>query len=368
MLKASIDLGAFRRNHQSIKQIVGKNVAVLPVIKADAYGHGMIRMAKEALKLGAPVLGAGTLDEGILIRQEKIASPVLLLDGIFPDQAEDAVKYRLTPVVFSVDSARELDKIGKKKARKIPIHIKFDTGMGRIGWTMSDSAKALEQLVKLKNLQVEGIMTHLASSADLGSPQTDHQLMRFNAVLAEARRAGLAPTYVHAANSGGVINHKPSHFTMVRPGISLYGYPPSETKGVEFEEVMTVTSKLLSVKDVQQGEGVGYGATYITPRIKKIGVVMGGYADGVNRLLSNKGSVVINERAVPILGMVCMDNFMVDLSKCSGAKPGDEVVLLGGGHEETSAEKLAELTGTISYEVLCRMGSGPRITRNYVNG
>jgi alanine racemase len=368
MLEARIDLAAFRHNLHSIKTIVGKNVAVLPVIKADGYGHGIIRLAKEALKQGSPILGAGTLEEGILIRQNKIAAPVLILDGLFPGQAEEAVKYRLTPVVFNLETAKELDKLGKKNSRKIAVHLKFDTGMGRIGFSMTEGAKTLGQLAKFKNIHVEGLMTHLASSADLQSPQTDHQLMRFKAVVAEATRVGLKPTYIHAANSGGILNYRQSHFSMVRPGIALYGFPPAEVKGTEFKEVMTVTSRLISVKDISQGEGVGYGATYITPRVKKIGVVMGGYADGVSRMLSNKGSVVINGRAVPIVGVVCMDNFMVDLSKASAAKPGDEVVLLGGGYKETSAEKWAELAGTITYEILCRIGTGTRITRTYLNG
>jgi alanine racemase len=368
MLETRINLAAFRHNIQTIKNIVGKTVSLLPVIKAEAYGHGMPRLAREALKLGAPMLGVGTIEEGVPLRQNKIAAPVLLLDGIFPEQAEDAVKYHLTPVVFSLETAKILDKIGKKKGRKISVHLKFDTGMSRLGFTLAETKRVLALIAKMKNIHVEGLMTHLASSADHQSPQTEHQLRRFDAVIAEAKRAGLKPTYIHSANSGAILNFKKSHYNMVRPGITLYGAPPVEIEGNKFREVMTVTSRLVIVKEIPQGEGVGYGATYITPRAKKIGVVMGGYADGVNRLLSNKGSVVVKGKVVPILGVVCMDNFMVDLSKAPTAKPGDDVILLGGGHDETSAEKWAELTGTISYEIFCRIGMGPRIKRTYVNG
>ncbi len=368
MLEARIDLAAFRHNVGCLKSIAGPDVSLLPVIKADAYGHGMPRLARESLKLGARMLGAGTMEEGVLLRQNKIAAPVLLLDGIFPEQAKEAVKYRLTPVVFTLEIARIMDKMGKKTGRKISVHLKFDTGMSRLGFTLAESRSTLAVVARMKNVHVEGIMTHLASSADAGSPQTENQLRRFDAIIAEAGRVGINPTYVHAANSGAIIAHKRSHYNMVRPGISLYGAPPVEAKGFAFKEVMTVASRLVLVKNVPQGEGVGYGATYITPRAKKIGVVMGGYADGVNRMLSNKGSVVVNERAVPILGVVCMDNFMVDLSKATGAKEGDEVVLLGGGFEETSVNRWAELTGTIPYEVFCRIGMGGRIRRVYVNG
>ncbi|MBI5179540.1 MAG: alanine racemase [Nitrospinae bacterium] len=363
MLKVRIDLAAFRHNYHAVKTLVGEKVAVLPVIKADAYGHGMLRLAEECLKLGAPMLGVGTIEEGIALRRHKVASPVLLLDGIFTEQAEEALKFHLTPAVFTLEVAKELNRIGRKKNKKIAVHLKFDTGMSRLGFTMAESKDTLAQVAKMKNLHVEGIMTHLASSGDLQSPQTEHQLMRFNAVLEEAKRNGMKSVYVHSANSGAILNFKQSHFTMVRPGIVLYGAPPNEVKGVEFKPVMTVTSRLVSVKEVSQGEGVGYNATYITPRKKPVGVVMGGYADGVNRLLSNRGTVIVRERAVPIVGNVCMDGFMVDLSRVSGAKAGDEVVLLGGGYEETSVEKWADLANTIPYEILCHLGTGPRVQR-----
>ncbi len=365
MLNVRIDLPAFRHNYNAVKSIVGEKVAILPVVKADAYGHGMLRLAEEALKLGAPMLGIGTLEEGIALRRDGIAAPVLLLDGLFMEQAEDAVKYHLTPAVYLLGVAKELNRIGRKKGKKIPIHLKFDTGMSRLGFAMAESRDAIAQIKKMKNIQVEGIMTHLASSTDLQSPQTEHQLRRFEAIIGEAKRAGLKPAYIHAANSGAILNFKSSHFTMVRPGIMLYGAPPAEVKGVEFRPVMAVTSRLISVKEVSQGEGVGYNATYITPRKKRVGVVLGGYADGVNRMLSNKGAAIVGDKIVPIIGNVCMDDFMVDLSRATAAKVGDEVTLLGGGYEETSVEKWAELAGTISYEIFCRIGVGSRTKRVY---
>jgi alanine racemase len=175
MLTVRVDLAAFRNNIKAVKELVGKKVAVLPVIKADGYGHGMVRLAKEALKTGVPMLGAGTLEEGIQLRKEKIAAPILLMDGILPEWAEETVKYHLTPVVFSLETAKELEKAGKKRGRKIAVHLKFDTGMSRLGFTMGESTKALATIAKMKFISPEGIMTHLASSADTQSPQTEHQ-------------------------------------------------------------------------------------------------------------------------------------------------------------------------------------------------
>lgn len=364
MLNVRIDLAAFRHNLEAV-QSLAPNAAILPVIKADGYGHGMIALAREALKCGAPMLGVGAMEEGRALRREKIAAPALLLDGIFPEEAAEAVKYRLTPVVFSLEVAKELNRLGRKEAKKVAIHLKFDTGMSRLGFTLNDATDAVAQIAKMKNIHVEGIMTHLASAGDMQSPQTDHQLRRFEGVVEMVKKAGLKPLYIHAANSAAILNHKYAHFNMVRPGIALYGAPPSGTKGVEFKPVMGVASRLVSVKEISQGEGIGYDATYVTPRKKKIGVVLGGYADGINRLLSNRGAFIVHGKPVPIVGNICMDMVMVDLSRVPSAAPGDEVVILGGGVHETSAQHWADLAGTIPYEIFCRLGVGPRAQRFY---
>lgn len=365
MLNVRIDLAAFRHNLGAI-QSLAPDAAILPVIKADGYGHGMIPLAREALKFGAPMLGVGALEEGRALRREKIASPALLLDGIFPEEAADAVKYRLTPVVFSLEVAKELNRAGKKAGKKTAVHLKFDTGMSRLGFTLHQAVDAITQIAKMKNIHVEGVMTHLASSGDVQSPQTDNQLRRFEGVLEVVKKVGLKPLYIHAANSAAILNYRQSHYGMVRPGIALYGSAPAEMKGVEFKPVMTVTSRLISVKDIPQGEGIGYNATYVTPRNKKVGVVLGGYADGINRLLSNRGAFLVRGKPVPIIGNVCMDMVMVDLSRVPSAAPGDEVVILGGDVPETSAEHWAELAGSIPYEIFCRLGVGPRAQRSYI--
>ena len=356
-LTARIDLAAFRHNIKTINSIVGKTVSILPVIKADGYGHGVAPIAVECLKSGAEMLGLGTLEEGIEIRRNKIAIPILLLDGLFKDQAADALKFRLTPAVHSMEIARELNLAARKADKKLAVHIKFDTGMGRLGIWHTEAKAALTKIASMQNLRIDGLMTHLASASDKESPQTELQLMRFNALLKTAEGLGIKPKWIHAANSAATLNFKKSHYNMVRPGISLYGAPPAKAKGHIFREVMTLTSKIISIKNLPAGEGVGYNATYTTPRSKKIGVVMGGYADGINRLLSNSGVVALRGKILPMVGSVCMDNFMVDLSRSPEVRVGDKVTLLGGGFDEISAERIAKIAQTIPYEIFCNISN-----------
>ena len=356
-LTARIDLAAFRHNIKTVKNIVGDAVSILPVIKADGYGHGVARLAVECLKSGATMLGLGTLEEGMEIRRNKIAIPVLLLDGLFKDQAADVVKFRLTPAVHSLDIARELNRAARKADKKVAVHVKFDSGMGRLGIWHAEAKAALEKIAGMQSLRVEGIMTHLASSPDRESPQTELQLIRFDALQKTVEALGIKPKWIHAANSAARMNFKKSHYNMVRPGIMLYGAPPVKTKGHIFRPVMTLTSRIISIKNLPAGEGVGYNATYTTPRSKKIGVVMGGYADGINRLLSNSGAVAVRGTILPIVGSVCMDNFMVDLSRTPDARVGDTVTILGGGFDELSAQRIAQLSQTIPYEIFCNIGN-----------
>ena len=356
-LTARIDLGAFRHNIKTIKNIVGKSVSLLPIIKADGYGHGVASLAAECLKSGAPMLGLGTVEEGIEIRRNKIAIPILLLDGLFKDQIAEAVKFRLTPAVHSLEIAREINRVAKKENKNVAIHVKFDSGMGRLGIWHTEAKAALTKIASMQNLRIDGLMTHLASAPDRESPQSELQLMRFNAVLKTADAMGIKPKWIHAANSAAILNFKKSHYNMVRPGIALYGAPPVKVKGHVFKPVMTLTSRIISIKNLPAGEGVGYNATYTTPRSKKVGVVMGGYADGINRLLSNSGAAALRGKILPIVGSVCMDNFMVDLSRASEARVGDTVTLLGGGFEELSAQRIAQLAQTIPYEIFCNIGN-----------
>ncbi len=361
ILKATIDLLAFRHNFREVRKIVGKKPAILPIIKADGYGHGLVPLAKESLKLGAPMLGIGTVAEGIELRHAKIASPILVIDGIFKDEAREILKHHLTPVIFSHDIALELNRIAGKAGKTVSVHLKFDTGMSRLGFLFGESGKALKKIRKLKNLHVEGVMTHLASSPDSSSPQTEIQLARFNKIIEMARNEGFNPKWIHAANSGAIINFPSSRYNMVRPGIILYGAPPCPARGVAFKQVMTVSSRLISVKNIPHGEGVGYNATYVTPRTKKVGLVVGGYAHGVNRLLSNNGFVLWKKKSLlPMLGNICMDNFMVDLSKVPTAKAGDEVILMGPQNDKVSAKGWADLTNSIPYEIFCSLGKSAK--------
>ncbi|MDH5543213.1 MAG: alanine racemase [Nitrospinota bacterium] len=357
-LKATIDISAFRHNLKTVSKIIGKNCHILPVIKSNGYGHGLLPLAREALKNGVKLLGIGTVDEGVELRRAKIGSPIVVLDGFFKEEIDSIIHNKLTPVVFSIEMAQELNRAAKTAGKTVSVHLKFDTGMSRFGIPFHESDDTITKVKRLGNLNIEGVMTHLASSADPSSPQTEFQLSRFEKILERCRLKGITPKWIHAANSGGIVYFKNSHYNMVRPGIILYGIPPSNVKGIkhEFKPVMTLSSRIVSVKTVPSGEGVGYNATYITPRPKRIGVVMGGYADGINRHLSNRGTVLWKSKALPIIGNICMDNFMIDLSKAPSAKRGDEVILLGPQHENISAQKWAEMASTISYEIFCNIG------------
>ena len=357
-IKALIDLKAFRHNLETVRKITGEDTAILPVLKADAYGHGVLPLAKEALKAGAPAICIGTIDEGIELRKAKIAAPIIILDGFLDEDIPEILKRRLTPVVFSADTAALLNRAAKKDGKIINVHIKFDTGMSRLGIPFTDAEESIKKIKRLKNLKVEGIMTHLASSTDTNSPQTEFQIGRFDKIIEMVKRNKLTPKWIHSANSGGILNFPSSHYNAVRPGIMLYGIPPSplKNKKIELKPIMTLTSRIISIKTLPSGEGIGYNATYITPRSKRIGVVMGGYADGVKRLLSNQGAVLWNNKPLPVVGNICMDNFMIDLSRAPEAAQGDEVILLGSQHEKISSQTWAEMATTIPYEIFCDIG------------
>jgi alanine racemase len=358
VIKALIDLGAFRHNYETVRQITGADTAILPVLKADAYGHGVLPLAREALKAGSPAICIGTVDEGTELRKAKIAAPIIVLDGFLEEEVPEILKRRLTPVVFSVDMAELLNNAAKKDGKTLTVHIKFDTGMSRLGIPFTVAGESVKRIEKLKKIKVEGIMTHLASSTDANSPQTEFQISRFDKIIGMVKNSKLSPKWIHSANSGGILNFPSSHYNSVRPGIMLYGILPApiKNKKIELKPVMTLTSRIISVKTLPSGEGVGYNATYITPRTKRIGVVMGGYADGVKRLLSNQGSVLWENKTLPIVGNICMDNFMIDLSRAPNAVQGDEVILLGPQHEKISGQSWAEMATTIPYEIFCDIG------------
>lgn len=367
--QAVIDLAALRRNLRKVQARLTRPCAILAVVKANAYGHGAPAVARCLAEAGVSHFGVAFLEEGLALRGAGITQPILVLAGFTSEQVEPLLAHALTPVVAHLD---QIDWLTPAAARRggAPIHLKIDTGMGRLGILPADVPAALARIQRTPGLVLAGMMSHF-SEEELGdSRAADDQLALFEKALAHARpRAGFPPApnfLAHIANSAAIFNYPRAWLDMVRPGIILYGYLPPGIRwtGPQFEPILTLRTRLTSVKRVPPGSPISYGRTFTTARESVIGVLPIGYADGLSRALSNRGAALVRGRRAPIVGRVCMDMTMIDLTEIDGVATGDEAVLIGrGGREEITADEIARLSGTICYEVLC--GIGPRVSRVY---
>jgi len=364
---AEIDLGAFRHNFKQISRKLTKRVSLLPVVKADAYGHGMEEIARTSLSCGAKLLGVANIEEGIFLRKRGIKAPVLILGSVYPlSNFTYILRYNLSPTISSLQAAEELSKIAKRRKKKVRVHIKVDTGMGRIGISAENAASLVKRVIQLPGIIVEGIFTHLAA-ADSDHEFTMEQIRKFQSVIDELKRDNINIKYKHAANSTAILRYSDAHFNLARPGISLYGLFPFEgaEKEIDLKPVMQLKTRIVFIKRVKKGTSVSYGRTWKAERDSIIGTLPIGYADGYNRLLSNKGEVLIRGKRIPIVGRVCMDMCMVDITSLPEVKVGEEVVLIGSqGKERITADEIAKLIGTISYEVVCAISK--RVPRIYL--
>jgi Alr-MurF fusion protein len=353
-----IDLDAIAGNTRRIKEIVGPKTDVLVSLKADAYGHGALRVARTTLLNGASWLGVATLSEATPLRAAGIAAPILVFGYIPPWQARDAARLDLRATVYSADIAAELAQAARDLDRTMRVHVKVDTGMARLGLRAEDVdgiVRFVEELRALRGVEVEGIFTHLATADSADQTYALRQLARFDAVLDTLDARGLRPPIVHAANSAATLTLPQSRYSLVRPGIAIYGLAPSEevTLPDGFQPALAFKTQVAQVKDIPPGEGVSYGATYVTERETRIAVLPVGYADGFRRAPATWGSVLIHGQEAPLIGRVCMDQCMVDVSHIADVRRGDEVALIGRqGEASLSAEEVARRLGTISYEVV----------------
>lgn len=359
-LEAEIDLNALASNLAFVKSTVDsintKN-KIIAIVKADAYGHGAIEVSKRLEKEGVEYLGVAFYEEAKLLREAGIKSPILLL---FDREIEGVTKYNLTPVVFDKNHAKELSKHAQRNGKTIPLHIKVETGMGRLG-LYGDVLEQIREISKLPNIKIEGIMSHLSMAEDyLWSME---QINRLREVKESVFSTGMKPMF-HISNSEGIFL-KEAHFDAVRPGIILYGYLTSKNlDGIQ--PCMTVKTKILDIRRLPKNTPISYGKTFITKRESLIGVIPVGYADGYFRSLSNRGFMLIKGKRSPIVGTICMDITMVDLTEIPEAKIGDEVILLGmQGKERVTAREIAEWANTIPYEVLISLGS--KAKKKYIN-
>lgn len=358
---AEINLSNLAHNLQQVKKHLKPGTKIMPTVKADAYGHGLIPVAKKLVACGIDYLGVASIDEGIKLRQAAVKAPILILGIILKKDIAPLFKYRLTPTVSSEDFARALNKMAAKH-KPLDIHIKVDTGMGRIGVLYPEALDFIQKVRRLKSLHIEGLFTHLAC-ADINRDFTLYQLDNFNCLAKKIERLGIKIPLIHAANSLGVVNYQESHFNLVRPGLVIYGLYPDDDRDIGLKPVLSLKTRVVYIKEVPQGYGISYGHTYITKDKTRIAVLPLGYGDGYPRNLSNLSSVLIGGERFKISGRVCMDQIMVDIGKAR-VLVGDEAVLIGcQGKNKITAEELAKLSGTIPYEIVCGLGS--RIPRIY---
>lgn len=366
---AEIDVEAIKHNYDQIKQNVAVDTEIMPVVKADAYGHGAIEIANILQNEGAKRFAVAIVKEGEELRKAGITSPILVLGYTPPADIEALICNQLTQTVFSYEMAKEIASHAQKLSKVVNIHIKVDTGMGRIGFLPTQ--RSLEEIIKiadLKNLHIEGIFTHFATADEQDDTYTKKQWTIFEKFVNDLRKAGIIIPIVHTANSAAIINHDYTHCNMVRPGIILYGYYPSQYlqgKTLDLRPAMTLKSQIVHVKELPEGYYISYGRKYCTHHQTKIATIPIGYADGYSRRLTNKGRVLIHGQYAHIVGTVCMDQFMVDVSHIENVCVGDEVVLFGTQDDSCIAvEEIASILDTISYEVVCMVGKRvPRVYR-----
>jgi len=372
---AEVSLRTLRENYRTIRDYVGPGVTVCAVVKAYAYGHGAVECAKALQDEGATWLGVTSLDEAIPLREEGIDTRILLMTGFWRGEEEEVVRLGLTPTLWEVAHVELMEKAAiRVGVQQHHVHLKIDTGMGRLGATVEELAQVLQALRSASHLKLEGVATHLASSEVLDAPSVAVQLKNFEAARRLLREFGFNPTHVHAANTSAVISHHESWNTMVRPGLALYGYHlPFERAGrvvsgrglkMPLKPVLTWKTRIFSLREMKAGQALGYGGTYVTKAPSRIAVLPVGYADGLNRGLSAGGRVIVRESYAPIVGRISMDLTLVDVTGISDIEVGDEVVLLGSSDGlNVDAREHAELANTIPYEILCAISK--RVPRRY---
>jgi alanine racemase len=370
---AEIDLDALAANFRAVRRRVGSEVGVMAVVKADAYGHGAVGCARRLAAEGVNWFGVALPEEGMELRRARIAQPVLCLEGFWEGQAGALVKDRLTPVVYQLDAAEAFDRAAREAGVVADVHVKIDTGMGRLGVRHEEAAEFARALKKFANLRVDGLMTHFASADEAARESfTVEQLTRFQSAREAFRDAGHAPTFFDLANSAATFAHPATHGNMVRPGGVLYGLwrdvlQPPQDDLPEFRPVMNVRSQIILLKWIAAGEVLGYGCTFEATRPTLVATVPIGYHDGYARPLSNKGRAIVRGHFAPVVGRISMDLTLLDVTGVPGVERGDQVTLVGAdGSLSVHAEEIAEIVGTISYEITC--GISARVPRRFKEG
>ena len=378
--RAEIDFAKLAYNVEQIRRHIHgeypkRKVKICGVVKANAYGHGIEEVSKKLVDLGIDFLGVANYDEAIKLRKLIPNTPILVFGTLIHSKLEPGKyvsilhRHNLTATVASLDTAKFLNDYSRKLKSRFKIHIKVDTGMRRIGLDYKRAFKTILQIASLKNLELEGIFTHFASSEEKNKSFSKLQLKRFNKLLSDLKKAGVEFPIVHSANSGAVLDLKESYFNMVRPGLLLYGYYPGSgvRNKIKLKPIMNLKSKVTFIKKIEAGESVSYGRKYFAKQSEFIGSIPIGYGDGYQRLLTNKARVLINKNLYRQVGAITMDWIMVNLGPHYKVKIGDDVLLMGEDNGfSLGADKLAKICGTIPYEILCAVAD--RVERIYING
>lgn len=372
---AEVSLTALRQNFRTVQKHVGPSVTVCAVVKADAYGHGAVECSRALEAEGAKWLGVTSLDEAIPLREAGIRANILLMTGFWRGEESEIIRLHLTPTVWEPWHIEMLEiAAAALGVARHPVHLKVDTGMGRLGVGVDQLPGLLAALKAARHLVLEGLSTHLASSEIMDAPSVAEQERSFDSARRLVREAGMEPAFVHMANTAAVISRRETWCSMVRPGVALYGYYlPFQRAGREVsggtlrlpvKPILTWKTRILSLRDFGPNQPLGYGATYVTKAPAHVAVLPVGYADGFNRQLSNRGRVIVRDHYAPIVGRISMDLTLVDVTGIPGVAVGDEVILLGVGDGlSVDALEHAELANSTPYEILCNISK--RVPRRY---
>ncbi len=363
---ALIDMDRLKQNLAVIRENLKERVKVNAVVKANAYGHGSVQISRELESLGVDMLSVATVEEGVELREKGITLPILVMGTVRTSQFRKAVKSDLSVNVYETDKIRELNITAINEKKKASVHLKVDTGMGRIGFLPEKTAEIAEMLNVSDMIEVDGLFTNFAKADNPQSDFTFRQLNRYNSVLEDLKSRGVNPLFKHTSNTAGFLNFSESHFNMIRVGVVLYGLYPSRTvRAIQVKPVMSLVSHMQCLKDIEEGTPVGYGGNYIASSKRKIATIPIGYDDGVMRCLSGKLKVIAGGKVIPVIGNISMDMANIDITDIPDAKEGDRVTVLGEDNGNSiDAMDHAEWAGTISYEIIC--GIGKRVPRFYV--
>jgi alanine racemase len=365
---AEVDMDKLAHNMREIRRIA-KSKEIMAVVKADAYGHGALDVAPVLLENGADRLAVAVLSEAIELRRGGIECPIMILGFTPPNLIDEILRHNIEQTVYSYELAKELSKMAQKKNKIVKIHIKVDTGMGRIGYLPNEeSIREIYKISKLPNLILEGLFSHFSSADDENKDYTKIQIERYNWFYEKLKEKGVHFNVRHAANSAAIIDLPENHYELVRPGIILYGYYPSnevKKERINLKPVMSLKTNVVHIKEVSPGEYIGYGRKFRAEKHSIIATLPVGYADGYTRLLFNKAKVIINGKFAPVVGRICMDQCMIDITDIEGVKIGTEVILIGEHtNNKFNADDVAKLLGTIKYEIVCMIGK--RVPRVYI--